>query len=1269
MRRLLIITGLSVLGAILLLALAAGFMLNTGPGRSLIVSIAEPRLGAALKSEAEIGALEGRLPGEIILRDVKLAADGEIWLAADELALRWRPFAALRGRIEIDTLAVNGATLFALPPKNEEEAQEVSPPLRLPDAFPAVTVRRFSISRLALSENVATRPASLDASGALAMGGRALSLRAEANSPDGGDQVDIAVELNPGGDTGALDILVTSPADGFIASLLELGGPLTVEAHGEAPLSSFSATLTGDIGTYLVLDARLSGDLRAATSLGLDADVVLGERLADIAEELGDELSFEARLSERRNGARLEIARFESAAGAAAGNVEWTTRGETLRTLQGAVDIAFAEDWRPDVQALAGERAKGTFAVRPRGGDYAVEATLETPRGALALNEGRSDLRERLTGLLTLDMAPASDAPGPLADGAAAQARFSFEKDRRVALDDFVMSVDDGSEATGEAAYDFAAGALAVSGNARLAPATLASLAPQVAASGPVTARFNAGGPVDRLEAQIDLDAPALTVNETAVPAMTGSLRAAGFPDALNAEIVGRASDGRGRIEARIRRDGAAYLADPVRVEGVGFSLAGRVRLNPETERVTLDLKYRGEENAEPWPGFPLSGEIDIAGGLGRKADANDVTLTAQGVTGDGFSVASLTARATGPASAVRVEATGENIAAPELGAAETMALTAVADLGDPIVVTLNRFDGVLRGAPVALVSPATFRFADGAEVSGFNAAIGRRGRLTADAAFSGARWRAVIAAERIPVREASAHITFTVDLDTDRETVASGDFLARSLLTDLEEAGVGGRFVWDGQSAHVTNSESGDPIDLDIRLPARLVRTPSLSVDVTGEISGRASYDGLVQPLAAYLPPTLQSLEGNLSGAVTLAGTMENPAITGRLTLSDGSYTELVSGLSLKGVRLDAEASAATGETVVTFTAGAMGAKQTAESITAEGRVTLGEAPAVDSVVRLDNAVFAAGPVADATASGDVTIKGPFERIVASGALTVSELNAEIITPEAPGLVEINVVPLNGEGEEIPRTTDAAEAPPIVLDIGVKAADRIFVRGRGLESEWRADIRATGEAQEPLIIGAMSLVRGYLDFAGRRFTLTTGSIAFDRLSPNNPVLNMRAEFETSEGVLAAIEIKGRALSPSVSLVSTPSLPSEDIMALVLFGKPATELSAIESLQIAQALASLGGIGPFGGGGLAGGARQALGLDMLNVDFDSATGASSLEVGKYVADGLFVSATQDAKGQSGAVRVEYQVTNSISVETQIRQDGDQKVSANWKRDF
>ena len=61
--------------------------------------------------------------------------------------------------------------------------------------------------------------------------------------------------------------------------------------------------------------------------------------------------------------------------------------------------------------------------------------------------------------------------------------------------------------------------------------------------------------------------------------------------------------------------------------------------------------------------------------------------------------------------------------------------------------------------------------------------------------------------------------------------------------------------------------------------------------------------------------------------------------------------------------------------------------------------------------------------------------------------------------------------------------------------------------------------------------------------------------------------------------------------------------------------------------------------------------------------------AAGLTVGKYVADGVFVSATQDVNGDTGAVSVEVDLTKRIRVETTVGQDASGSVSLNWAKDY
>jgi autotransporter translocation and assembly factor TamB len=524
---------------------------------------------------------------------------------------------------------------------------------------------------------------------------------------------------------------------------------------------------------------------------------------------------------------------------------------------------------------------------------------------------------------------------------------------------------------------------------------------------------------------------------------------------------------------------------------------------------------------------------------------------------------------------------------------------------------------------------------------------------------------------ERVNIPNADGQISLTLDLDTERATPARGAFHLRSLLLTEEEASIRGAFTWDGAVLRLTDANQDASLDMDVRLPAKLIKAPSLSVDTSGPLSGEVHYGGDFEAVAAYLPPVLQTIEGALTADFVLRGTLAEPSLSGGAKLTDGAYTEIESGFSLAGLHAEATADYGSAGSTVEFFGGARGASQERnDAITFKGGLTFGETSNLDLVVTLDRAELAAHPINAVRTDGEVTVSGPLSALVARGDISIIELDAQIATPENTGLVDIDVIALNKDAAgQPPETLDAPRRSGMEFLIRLQADDRVFIRGRGLDSEWSADVSAVNGPEEPLILGELTLRRGWLDFSGRRFDLTRGSVAFDRLAANNPLLDIRAEHETSEGVTAAIVISGRALNPKVELTSTPALPSEDVMALVLFGKPAGELSPFESLQTAEALASLSGVGPFGGEGITGRLRRTVGLDLLNVDIDPESGGGSLTVGKYVAEGFFVSASQDAEGRSGSVRVKYEITDNITVETEIEQTGDQTVSANWKKDF
>jgi translocation and assembly module TamB len=148
------------------------------------------------------------------------------------------------------------------------------------------------------------------------------------------------------------------------------------------------------------------------------------------------------------------------------------------------------------------------------------------------------------------------------------------------------------------------------------------------------------------------------------------------------------------------------------------------------------------------------------------------------------------------------------------------------------------------------------------------------------------------------------------------------------------------------------------------------------------------------------------------------------------------------------------------------------------------------------------------------------------------------------------------------------------------------------------------------------------------------------------------------------------VTITGTATKPAIALSSSPTLPPDEILARLLFGKASGALSPFEAVQLAQAMAEITGVGG-GGPGVLDKIRKGLGLDRLDVEAGegSATSAPSLSAGRYVTRGVFVGAKQGATPGSSTATVEIEVTPNIKVETDVGADSSGKAGINFEWNY
>jgi translocation and assembly module TamB len=194
-------------------------------------------------------------------------------------------------------------------------------------------------------------------------------------------------------------------------------------------------------------------------------------------------------------------------------------------------------------------------------------------------------------------------------------------------------------------------------------------------------------------------------------------------------------------------------------------------------------------------------------------------------------------------------------------------------------------------------------------------------------------------------------------------------------------------------------------------------------------------------------------------------------------------------------------------------------------------------------------------------------------------------------------------------------------------------------------------------------------LVRGLFTAVGKTFELEKGSLEFLGGEEINPLIDLRAVNRTSD-LTAVIALSGPVQNPTIALSSEPPLPQDEVLSHLLFGKASGELSTLEAVQLASALAKLSGRGG-GGLGILDRMRRGLGVDVLRVESsgEGEEATTAVKAGKYVTEDVYVGVTQGATAEAGGVEVEIEVTPNISIETENRSDGQSNVGVRFKWDY
>lgn len=430
---------------------------------------------------------------------------------------------------------------------------------------------------------------------------------------------------------------------------------------------------------------------------------------------------------------------------------------------------------------------------------------------------------------------------------------------------------------------------------------------------------------------------------------------------------------------------------------------------------------------------------------------------------------------------------------------------------------------------------------------------------------------------------------------------------------------------------------------------------------NIAGDLNGKAD----LTRLGGFLGLYDQEMSGIAEVALHLEGTPDHPLITGTIGVENGGYENARSGTLLKDVNV--LLIAGTKGLVIERARASDGEEGTA---LAEGWLEVDPRRGFPFQVDLmfQKSKMVRHDWVTAKGKGQVQLKGSFSHAVLSGEVQVESGEFRIPERMAPDMPRLDVIELNGPRAATKVIPEQAKKsnPYLDFDLRVKAPGRFFVRGRGLESEWKGELRLAGPVNQPLLTGELSVERGRFTFLDRRFTLTDGKITFNGLAHPSPFLDVLAT-SSAKDITAQLHLIGPVRSPEIKLSSEPPLPSDEVLSRLLFGQSMNRITPLQAIQLAQTLNMMGGRQTLD---LMSATRKLLRIDQLEVKQSGENNnETSISAGKYLRDHVYLE-VEKSLGPGGAkASVEWEFSPHLSVETEIGTDAGSGVGVNWKWDY
>lgn len=473
----------------------------------------------------------------------------------------------------------------------------------------------------------------------------------------------------------------------------------------------------------------------------------------------------------------------------------------------------------------------------------------------------------------------------------------------------------------------------------------------------------------------------------------------------------------------------------------------------------------------------------------------------------------------------------------------------------------------------------------------------------------------------------------------------------------------------------------------LSVQIP--LQTSPLLSLSKTRPLQGQFAYKGSLKTLWSYVPLDGRSLEGQLDLNGTISGSLSRLDVQYTAKSTHAKYEDLILGILLTDLNFDSHLKNGHGSIDFSAKDGRKGTislkgsfdipflyhgqyqapflKNKNEKNKSRRERNLRQAQKSAFVMDLKTELTDFNPFYRSdfflVLSGYVTAQEMVENPKIQGDITIDNAEVHLENIRYSSIPALNIVE---DSSKRIRKNRAGSRGNLGIDIHIPR--QVGVYAPGIETLWKGDLSVLGKIQEPAVKGVLRAWKGEMKILNSELKLNKGEIRFDGATPISPVLDLKLE-HNGKGVQSFVILKGMAIRPEIEISSNPYLPSDEVLAHILFARSMTELSDFEKIRLAAVLTSLMGFDVSRG--ISDTTKNMFGLDVLSIDNkQSAAGEEeiSVQLGKYLKNNIYVGLEQEVNSPDTSGILKYEVNENVSLRTKVGTE-DSSLGLQWKYDY